>query len=169
MKYYAGIGSRSTPDDILSTILSLSLKLAHEEYTLRSGGAPGADEIFAAGTCNQEIFVSKDATVESIEYVKGCLPNNRSNFDAWKPYTKGLLGRNMMQVLGKDLTTPVEFVVCYAPSLVYEDDSPGGTGYAIRCAIKNSIPVYNMFDEKVLNKIEAYLEQEDQTFAKYMS
>lgn len=42
-KYYAGIGSRSTPKDILKLFESLGRYLATCNFILRSGGADGAD------------------------------------------------------------------------------------------------------------------------------
>jgi hypothetical protein len=44
MKYYAGIGSRETPKDILDLISKIAIKLESLGYTLRSGGADGAVE-----------------------------------------------------------------------------------------------------------------------------
>jgi hypothetical protein len=40
---YTGIGSRQTPEPILSCIRDLARKLAQDNWTLRSGGASGAD------------------------------------------------------------------------------------------------------------------------------
>lgn len=40
-KYYAGIGSRSTPKDILKLFESLGRYLATCNFILRSGGADG--------------------------------------------------------------------------------------------------------------------------------
>jgi predicted Rossmann fold nucleotide-binding protein DprA/Smf involved in DNA uptake len=43
MKFYAGIGSRETPPDILEWMTSLAANLETMNYVLRSGGAQGAD------------------------------------------------------------------------------------------------------------------------------
>ena len=40
---YAGIGSRETPDQVLQIMTDLAVALAKEKFTLRSGGAGGAD------------------------------------------------------------------------------------------------------------------------------
>lgn len=152
-KLYAGIGSRNTPQPILNLMQKLALKLSQSGYTLRSGGAKGADTAFAHGAMldsnnldNREIFLSGNAKPWAFEYVaKHCMPNDRGDFKSFKPYIQGLLARNMMQILGEHGQTPVEFVVCWAPSLNYEDSSAGGTSYAIRCAQYNNIPVYNLY------------------------
>jgi predicted Rossmann fold nucleotide-binding protein DprA/Smf involved in DNA uptake len=47
--YYAGIGARSTPPQILSVMTRLASKLEGMGYTLRSGGAAGADTAFERG------------------------------------------------------------------------------------------------------------------------
>lgn len=49
MKYYAGIGSRNTPADILDLMTHLARRLDSRGYTLRSGGADGADAAFERG------------------------------------------------------------------------------------------------------------------------
>ena len=49
MKFYTGVGSRETPDDILKMMTRLGKKLASEGWTLRSGGAVGADAAFEFG------------------------------------------------------------------------------------------------------------------------
>ena len=114
MKYYAGIGSRKTPNSVLRTMRVISAKLAGNGYILRSGGALGADIAFEAGVTkysSKEIFYVNDATEQSMILAAPLHPN-------WKNlshYVKQLMGRNMMQILGKDLKTPVEFVICWTP------------------------------------------------------
>jgi hypothetical protein len=63
--------------------------------------------------------------------------------EAGKP-THKFMTRNMMQVLGKNLDTPVDFVVCWTKN----GKDIGGTGAAIRCAWDHSIPVYNLYNPK---------------------
>ena len=150
-KYYAGIGSRKAPDHILEEMRALASIYEEQGYILRSGGAIGADSAFEASvvdSANKEIFRGYDAVPWAFEYVEAyCMPNDRRGFANWKPYIKGLLARNMMQILGADGQTPVDFVVCWAPSLDYSDSSAGGTGYALRCALRNGIPICNLYDE----------------------
>lgn len=49
MKWYTGVGSRETPQDIQDLMARLAYKLASEGYGLRSGGAEGADQAFERG------------------------------------------------------------------------------------------------------------------------
>lgn len=49
MKVYAGIGSRETPPDVLELFSQLAKRLCRLGWTLRTGGAPGADQAFVIG------------------------------------------------------------------------------------------------------------------------
>ena len=45
-KYYTGIGSRKTPENILKKFKDIATFLETKQYILRSGGAEGADSAF---------------------------------------------------------------------------------------------------------------------------
>ena len=59
-KPYTGIGSRNTPADMMLTIAKVGFALGSLGYTLRSGGAQGADTAFEQGASTaqapKEIF-----------------------------------------------------------------------------------------------------------------
>ena len=61
MKYYAGTGSRETPQDIQQLFEIVGEFLAKKYYVLRSGGAKGADKAFEKGcdkvNSNKEIYL----------------------------------------------------------------------------------------------------------------
>ena len=46
MKYFAGIGSRETPNGVKPMIEEVCSMLYKNNFVLRSGGAPGADLMF---------------------------------------------------------------------------------------------------------------------------
>jgi hypothetical protein len=152
MNYYAGIGSRETPNEILEIMENLSKKLELEGYILRSGHAIGADQAFESGiinNINKEIFIADQATPEAIKYASNFHPYwNHCN-----DYIKKLHGRNAMIILGKDLNTPVKFVICWTKN----GKNLGGTGLSIRIATKNNIKIFNLFDKEILNKILKYI------------
>ena len=54
MKYYAGIGSRETPQEFLEFFVKLARFLYSKGYTLRSGGADGSDKAFEIGAKNKK-------------------------------------------------------------------------------------------------------------------
>ena len=147
--YYCGIGSRKSDENILILMTKLSSRLEELSWILRSGGAIGADLAFEKGVANpqnKQIFLARDAKPWAFDLVKSFLPNDRSGFDYWKPYIKSLLARNMMQVFGENNDSPVKFILCWTKSLKYETSEVGGTGYAIRAALKHNIPVYNILE-----------------------
>ena len=145
---YAGIGSRKTPDNILEMMREMAKILAKEGYTLRSGGAEGADSAFEKG-CDEvggkkEIYLPwknfngnssflYNISEEAFELAKRFHP-------AWsylKYGAKCLHSRNGYQILGLDLNTPVGFIICYAKE-------KGGTDQALRVAASRSIPFVNL-------------------------
>lgn len=145
---YAGIGSRKAPEAILTFMTKIASILEQCGYKLRSGKAKGSDKAFEKGVknpSNKEIFIHSDAKPWAFTVVKRYMPNDRPDtFDSWDPYVKGLLARNMMQVLGEDGKKPVKFVVCWTPQGDYQSSDVGGTGYALRCAMDHGIPTYNL-------------------------
>jgi len=147
---YTGIGSRNTPTKFLTKMTLYAAELFKLGYTLRSGGAAGADSAFEKGSTKSDIFKSGDAKEWSFKEVIKHFPNDRNpeTFNNWNSYTKGLMARNMMQVLGADGKVKSDFLICYAPTLDYTSSTCGGTGYAIRCALYYDIEVYNIFSEE---------------------
>jgi len=152
MKYFAGIGSRATPPRVLDVMTAIARKLKGLEWTLRSGGAGGADQAFEAGFGSRgpkEIFYADDATVQCIQLASKYHPA----WDKCSNYAKKLHGRNMMILLGRMLDTPVKFVVCYTEGAQIK----GGTGQALRYAKENGIPITNLGDPDVLKKVKEWV------------
>ena len=153
MKLYAGIGARSTPQNILELMTSISKKLYQNDYILRSGGAQGADSAFECGVLNKinkEIYKANDATIASIKLAS----RYHNNWSACSPYVKKLHGRNALIILGLNFKSPVNFVICWTPN----GSDVGGTGLAIRIAKDHNIPVLNLYDENTRNRAVKYIE-----------
>jgi len=165
-KYYAGIGSRRTPENILSDMIKIGYWLAKRDWTLRSGGADGADIAFEHG-CDtikgkKEIFYAHDAKGDNtaMEIAKSLHP-------AWNrcsTFARLLHTRNVYQILGKDLKTPVKIVICWTPDgcIRHEDKTrdTGGTGMAISVASTNNIQILNLqrknHHEKIMNLLKQW-------------
>jgi hypothetical protein len=64
-------------------------------------------------------------------------------------YAKKLHGRNSMIILGKDLLTPVSFVLCWTPM----GKDIGGTSQSIRIARSLGIKVLNLGIDQDLNRV----------------
>jgi len=166
MKFYTGIGSRETPLEIQKWESRAAILLRKKDFILRSGGAKGSDRAFEYGAHEQkEIWIPWNGfegkyldkkmfflyTDEAVPIAAKAHPN-------WVKLTQGakkLHARNVNQVLGPDLKTLSEFVVCWTP----DGKDSGGTGQAIRVARDHNVPVYNIhneserlvFEEKYLN------------------
>jgi len=142
-RLYAGIGSRETPDDKLSQMTLIGKRLARLGFVLRSGGAVGADSAFETGSDDgngfKEIFLADDATQEAFKIASRIHPN----WAACSEYAKKLHARNVFQILGRDLKTPVDFVTCWTKMGL----PSGGTRTAIMLARENKIPVINLATE----------------------
>ncbi len=147
-KLFAGIGSRKTPQHVLAAMAQWSNFLTANNHTLRSGGAIGADGAFQAGARISEIFTAKDSTPQAEQLASEFHPN----WKAIQGYSKGLMGRNMMIICGKNLDKPVDFVICWTPNGAQD----GGTGQALRYAQHLGIPVYNLFYKYQWNKLWEY-------------
>jgi hypothetical protein len=145
-KYYAGIGSRTTPYPILGIMIEVAKALNSEGYILRSGGAEGADTAFANGAKEaKQIFRPKDATPEAIEEASKFHP-------AWhncNGYVRKLHGRNAQIILGRDLDEPVKFTMLWTPG----GKTIGGTGLGIRISDHYKITIKNLYDPEILNEI----------------
>lgn len=149
-KTYAGVGSRETPAVILKDMKELAAWLAERGYTLRSGGAGGADSAFeeCAGE-NKEIFLPYDGfngrTVDNVQYFNYTKDATRiarkyhPHWDGMGFASRRFHARNSHQVLGLSLNHPVDFLVCYTKGGKYI----GGTAQAMRIAKDHNIPILN--------------------------
>jgi hypothetical protein len=139
-KYYAGIGARKTPPEICAKMTQIASFLERQGYTLRSGGAEGADIAFEIGVniagLHSHIYTVDNYTSASLEHAAKYHPV----WDDLSHYEKRLMGRNSIILLGEELDTPVEFVVCWT----YKGIITGGTGQGLRIAIAYDIPIINL-------------------------
>lgn len=152
---YAGIGSRQTPDVVLQVMSYIGKVLSTHGFTLRSGGADGADSAFAQDVPVelQEIYIPwKNFN----KVVNGIVDGNVNDAEkivkyihpAWERCSIGarkLHSRNVFQILGPEpINNPilVEFVCCYTKDGVVQ----GGTATAINLAKQHNKPVFNFGD-----------------------
>lgn len=150
MKYVTGIGSRSVPKDIYDQLYRRALRLADDGYTLRSGGADGCDQAF------EYAFTISNSPTEIYLPWKNFNNNNSPLYNslpeafeiaakihpAWnslKDAVKHLHARNIHQVLGQDLKTPSDLLVCWTPN----GEVIGGTATALKLATQYEIEIIN--------------------------
>jgi hypothetical protein len=74
-------------------------------------------------------------------------------WDKCSPYAKRLHARNSAIMLGHDLGTPVNFVLCWTK----DGGATGGTGQALRIAAALGIPVFNWFFPQADNQFRTWL------------
>jgi len=141
MRLYAGIGSRSTPAEELPILTKIAAFLEEAGYILRSGGAEGADKAFEAGISRpsqKEIFRIKDCTPEAEKIARKVHPM----WSACNEHARKLHGRNAQIILGKNLDTPVEFVLAWT----WDGKERGGTRTGLVLAQNRGIPTFNLAD-----------------------
>lgn len=172
-RFYSGVGSRSTPDEILQRMRDWAAWLARQGWTLRSGGADGADAAFeqgatqAAGAC--DIYLPwKGFNGHSSSRTRVCeqaLALAESVHPAWSRLSdaaRKLHARNCYQVLGKTLDRPSAFVLCWTPDgcerRAERCSSTGGTATAIVLAERHGVPVYNLARDDAEQRLARLLE-----------
>lgn len=153
--FYTGVGSRETPEDILSLMTKCAIKLREKGLGLRSGKAPGADTAFELGAgTEKQIFVPWDGFQGGrLEYQvwDECYEIASKFHPAWQYLGRGaraLMARNVLQVLGPNLCDPSEFTICWTPDGAYtqamRSKKTGGTGLAISISCEYGVPVFNL-------------------------
>lgn len=146
-KYYSGIGSRQTPVFVCNIMTAIAYFLETEGYTLRSGAADGADAAFERGAAIlKDIYLpwkgfnnSASSLHEVSDDALAMMRTIHPTPDKLRDSVARLHGRNCYQVLGDDLATPSDFLLCWTTDAV----RTGGTRTAIVLAERNRIPLLN--------------------------
>ena len=159
-----GIGSRETPQDILNLMTQIGRKFARAGWTLRSGGANGADSAFEKGfkeaggkieiylpwkKFNKHTSKLHDPPPEAFELAAKLHP-------AWSACSQGakrLHARNCQQILGQNLDSPTDLVICWTKA----GGLTGGTATAIKLAKQYGIRVINLFEINWTSDLEQEL------------
>lgn len=147
-----GIGSRKRPVYIREVILDIMSNLS-ETYTLRSGAADGCDSDFEDMAIKKEIYLpwygfngsNSNLFLENIDptvvhYADKLIQHFHPAYHKLSPSAKKLHTRNVFQVLGKNIDTPSDLVICYTENGL----TKGGTATAINIAKEFKVPVFNI-------------------------
>jgi hypothetical protein len=168
---YAGIGSRTTPPNILHTMTRIAILLAHTGIECSTGAAIGADQAFGNGAIagggklhialpwdNYELAWQNSLkgqvtkTVLNPEFHVEAMQSVKEFHPKWKDISQGaykLHARNFLIIQG------CAFIICWTPNGAVK----GGTGQAIRIAEKTGINVWNLGDKKTLDYFLADIEK----------
>lgn len=168
----AGIGSRETPQNILTEMTKIGEWIKENRFTCRSGHASGADWAFEQGAQERCICYLPSQNFNNSFTSKSykIVPKTDERFDeitnrfhpnpfAIRGYVRQLMNRNICQVLGLNLDKHTDFIVCWTR----DGKDTGGTGQAIRIAIHYKIPILNMFyeefntSEKVIKYLKTFV------------
>lgn len=180
--YLTGVGSRQAPRPVRQLFTLFVQRLATRHAVIwRSGHAPGMDAAVEAGTGDAinapEIYLpwqgfggayapgddgrfilpfSENPTVweKAREIAKEVIPY----WDNMKPSHKALHTRNAYQVLGRSLTEPSEAIYFWAKPTRTEGRVAGGTNTAVQIGRKYEVPLFNLYDSKVLEAISVFLD-----------
>jgi hypothetical protein len=163
MKSYSGIGSRKTSPEILMLMTDVATFLEKHGYVLYSGGAHGADTAFEAGVFDpamKKIFLPwkkfNNHSSSLCEVGEEALVLAEKFHPSWKwlsGYAKKLIARDGYQVLGEDLKSPVELIICYTPNGKFE----GGTGQAMRIALYHGISIFNLYYDSDRDHVQEWI------------
>lgn len=176
-RFWTGIGSRDTPADILELMSRIGTYMAERGFSLRSGGASGADLAFERGVIAstqpklmdiylpwrtfgfQEGHAScYHAVTEWDNWPKAELLAETVH-PAWyrlSPSVRKLHGRNAYQILGHGLDTPSSIVFFYAKPRKGRKVK-GGTNTGVMLALEHQIPVANLYYPATRNLMETVI------------
>ena len=162
-KTYSGIGSRKTPPRILDLMTKIASFMEEQGYILQSGGADGADKAFESGVKNPDmkrIYLPwqgfNGSSSPLFEVTKAAITLASYFHPSWDKLSEAsrlLMARNGYQVLGEDLSVPVEMIICYTS----RGKIQGGTGQALRIANHFNIPVFNLHYRKDIDLISTWI------------
>lgn len=168
--FFTGVGSRNTPEPMLTWEQEVAKRLESMGYALRSGGAVGSDQAFQSGIVNpenMEIYLPWPGFNDLQAHQPGFyMPKEFNNYyyavqiaaevhPAWERLTGGariLHTRNVYQVLGQDLKSPSRLLLCWAPPS-RQNHVKGGTNTAVQLARRHHVPVINLFGASSFNVI----------------
>jgi len=176
-KIYAGIGSRKTPDQVIKQMMWIGEVLGNKGWTLRSGGADGADLAFEDGCNNvgglKEIYLpvpkfnkSDSPLFEIPKRAYALAKIYHPTYYGLGMFAKKCMARNVQQVLGPSLigiavNEQVDMIICWTPDGAENGEDTtketGGTGQAIRVATDYEIPVFNLKNEDALDRLTEFL------------
>jgi len=163
-----GIGSRETPQEFLELFEELGQEAQQRDWWVRSGHADGADYAFELGAKKHCIVYlpwqgfNREKPVLGIPRTQPLRDEVLKIVYKHEAYAKNLKdpiklikSRNVYQVLGEDLKSPADVIVCWTD----EGAVVGGTGLAIKIAMDYGIPVVNVGDYETKRNFNSIMQE----------
>lgn len=186
--WYAGVGSRETPEEILALMYRLSQALYAQGYALSSGDAEGADTAFYEGAVSSPHYHQLGARIYLAWNGVGKEGKKRyhdpknyfydaSQFPTWETATSIALEargsweglgrggiamhtRNVFQIMGADLTSPVSSIIYWGKPVGKTEKVKGGTNTALQLAIKCGVKNrINLNTDEGMERATKFLDQ----------
>lgn len=177
-KFYTGVGSRETPNDILAFMETVGKAMTDLGYIGRSGGADGADTAFWNGFLASSKLDMKFECYIPWDNFNGLNSSQKHIINSSKLRTyneaqelmktihpaperlsRGALAlhtRNVFQVLGYDLISPSNVLFCYT-KMTKAGKPSGGTATAYNLAREHKIKCYNFFYPADVEEVKSLL------------
>jgi len=172
------------PENVMDKLNIVLAKIHAKQFTLRAANNRNnpLEELAIKSTDRKEFYLpfkfrdldsSYKVKVSKVDYkaisigmtIKtNAFPNYTSEkFNNMKDIGKLFTGRDVHQVLGEDLNTPVKFMLMYTPKGEESGDKLDfeTVGNAVMLFLLSkafSIPIYNIANEESLTKLMAYLD-----------
>ena len=172
-KFFAGVGSRETPPDVLALLVRLGRTLTDLGWTLSSGDAVGADRAFYEGALQSPRFSEVgcriylawngvggryhdpdngfyDATqfTETYPQAEALALAARGSFEGLGRGGRALHTRNVFQIYGHTLKEPVSCVLFWAVPQGRSGKVKGGTSTAVTLAQQAGIKTINLYTDQ---------------------
>ena len=172
---YTGIGAREAPADVCSIAEELGYHLGLAGWKLRSGAAEGMDKAFEYGALRAGAPMELSLPWKGYNHSESpCFAITQSALDlaaslhpAWGQLSSGIrkmLASSCYQTLGRDLTTPSRFSICWTEDGCESEKKrtkrTGGTATGIVLADRNGIPLYNLRNNASRIALNRFLESQ---------
>lgn len=181
--WFAGVGSRETPEEILALMRLISQALYAQGYALSSGDAEGADTAFYEGAVmahnyhelGARIYLAWNGVRDRYHDPKNYF-YDASKFPTWESANSIALEargsweglgrggiamhtRNVFQIMGHTLTDPVKSIIYWAKPVGKTEKVKGGTNTALQIAIKCGIPNrINLYTDEGMERATKFLD-----------
>ncbi|TDX52340.1 PolC-type DNA polymerase III [Orenia marismortui] len=165
-KFYVGIGENNPPQEITELMSKIAQKLEEEGYILRSNSSGIISKSFETGvnnSKNKELYLPSQSFEYTLDFIDKF---NLKDIDVEK--NKDLLARIPYQILGIDLCTPCDFLICWTNDgcISHQENNlkTGITAQAISIANYYGIPVFNLEKEEHKKRLIKFIgdKEEDQ-------
>ena len=163
-----GIGSRQTPQEFLELFEELGEEARLHDWWIRSGHADGADYAFEKGAKDrcivylpwsgfnrEKLVLGVPRTQPLRDEVLKIVYKHEKYAKTLKDAIKLIKSRNVYQVLGEDLKSPSDVLVCWTDEGVVT----GGTGLAIKIAMDHGIPIVNVGDHETKKNFNSIMQE----------